>query len=148
MKKYKYNICCFVNDVPTSQSGPNKSLNLMFQKVFKKKKNIFLFFKFENSFFMNKKKFKTLDICKYLNNSKIIYLNGIYSFSHFLFPLIIAIYTKPKIIISPRGMLGEEAFVKSKYKKLIYIFFLNYFLKLFKKKTLFFMLLQLKKKLT
>ena len=137
MKKYKNNICCFVNDIPTSQSGPNKSLNLMFKKVFKKKKNIFLFFKFENSFFMNKKKSKTLDVFKYLNNSKIIYLNGIYSFSHFLFPFIVAIYAKSKIIISPRGMLGGEAFVKSKYKKLIYLFFLKFFLKFFKKKIIF-----------
>lgn len=146
MKKYKYNICCFVNDIPTSQSGPNKSLNLMFKKVFKKKKNIFLFFKFKNSFFMNNKKFGILDVFKFLNKSKIIYLNGVYSFSHFLFPLIIAIYVKPKIIISPRGMLGEEAFVKSKYKKLIYLFFLNFFLKLFKKKDIIFHATSIKEK--
>ena len=57
MKKYKNNICCFINDSPKSQSGPNKSLNLMFQKVFKKKKNIYLFFKFKSSsFVINKKK--------------------------------------------------------------------------------------------
>ena len=126
----KNNICVFVNDHPNSQSGPNKSIKLLKQKFFKNKVNIF--YKKENSFFLNKKKISLFKTLKYLNKSNIIYLNGIYSFSHFMIPFLYSSFLNIKKIIAPRGMLGKEAFIKSKHKKNFFLFFLNFLIK-FKK---------------
>jgi glycosyltransferase involved in cell wall biosynthesis len=116
----KNNICVFVNDHPNSQSGPNKSIKLLVQKVFKRKVNIFY----------KKKKISQFKTLKYLDKSKIIYINGIYSFSHFIIPFLYSFFKSSKLIIAPRGMLGKEAFIKSKYKKKFFLFFLKFIIKL------------------
>jgi glycosyltransferase involved in cell wall biosynthesis len=125
---YKKKICCFVYDVPNSLSGPNKSIKLIRSKIFKGKKNFITFFKYpnKNKYYLDGKILNYIDIIRCIKKSDIIYLNGIYSFTHFIVPLTLAINFKKKIIISPRGMLGEEAFIKSKYKKIFFIKFFNF----------------------
>lgn len=125
---YKKKICSFVYDEPRSLSGPNKSIKLIHTKVFKRKTNFAIFFKYpnKNKYYLNGKILNYIDIIRYIAKSDIIYLNGIYNFTHFILPLALAIYFKKKIIISPRGMLGDEAFIKSKYKKIFLIKIFNF----------------------
>ena len=52
----------------------------------------------------------------------LVYINGIYSI---LFVLIPTLIYNSKIVISPRGMLGEESFKYKRYRKVIFIYFLK-----------------------
>lgn len=57
--------------------------------------------------------------------SKIWYLNGIYSLRYNIIPIIFK--RKSKVVIAPRGMLQAGALSNKKFKKYIYLFLLNIF---------------------
>lgn len=57
--------------------------------------------------------------------SKIWYLNGIYSLRYNIIPILFK--RKSQVVIAPRGMLQKGALSNKKFKKYIYIFLLNLF---------------------
>lgn len=60
------------------------------------------------------------------DNSQIVYINGIYSFYFSFLPLVISKWLrKEKIIISPRGMLSQQALMVKSFKKKSFVFFIK-----------------------
>jgi hypothetical protein len=108
-------------------TGPGKSIELIVP-IIKKQYNIYLLTTYNKRIFFyiyNKKKnlfkkTKILNLFKYKYD--LIYINGIFSI---LFCFII-LFLKTKFFISPRGMLGDEAFEFKTIRKKIYTFFLKY----------------------
>ncbi len=73
--------------------------------------------------------YKLKSIFSEKKNSK-FYFNSFFSFKYTLLPLLLLIFKKNKVIISPRGELNEEALLIKKTKKKLFLFF---FKKIFKK---------------
>lgn len=79
--------------------------------------------------YFSEKRLSVFSIYKILKNnySEIIYINGIYSFYFSLLPLIISKWlSKEKIIVSPRGMLSQQALMVKSFKKKTFIFFVKF----------------------
>lgn len=114
---------CLKFDNPT---GPGKSIQLLIPLI-KNYFNIYLFSTEEKKnylYFFDKKENKflkknLLDIFKI--RFDLIYINGVFSIIYCFLPL----FLKSRFLISPRGMLGEEAFEFKTIRKKVYIFFLR-----------------------
>jgi len=79
--------------------------------------------------YFSKKKLNVFSIYQIIKNNQfeIIYINGIYSFYFSLLPLIISkMLNKKKIIISPRGMLSQQALMVKSLKKNTFISTINF----------------------
>lgn len=111
----------------SNPTGPGKSIQLIVP-IIKKKYNVYLLTTYNKHshfyIFNKKKKFfekkKLLDIFRYRYD--LVYINGIFSILFCFVPL----FLRTKFFISPRGMLGDEAFEFKTLRKKIYTFFLRY----------------------
>ena len=111
----------------SNPTGPGKSIQLIIPiiknkyKIYlltTKSKHIFFYvYNHKKNLFEKKKKF---DFLKYRYD--LVYINGIFSILFSFMPL----FLKTKFYISPRGMLGDEAFEFKTLRKKIYTFFLKY----------------------
>ena len=64
----------------------------------------------------------------FFNKNVVVYLNGIFNFHSNIVPIIIARFSRNKLIISPRGMLKSSALNNSK-KKALFLKFVRFLLK-------------------
>ncbi|MDA7471277.1 glycosyltransferase, partial [Candidatus Pelagibacter ubique] len=111
----------------SNPTGPGKSIQLIIPIIKNQYKIHLLTTQNKHYFFYiyNKKKNSfekknLFDLFKYRYD--LVYINGIFSIIFCLMPL----FLKTKFYISPRGMLGDEAFEFKALRKKIFTFFLKY----------------------